>query len=279
MLGTSRAATDATAGETAWRWSQLDVCDAQRCAELVQEERPDVVFHLASKVSGAREPEMVLPMLHSNLLGTVHLLAALQGLGAGRFVQVGSQEEPLAPRDAPPSPYAAAKVCASTYCRLFATLYGVPVGVARVFMVYGPGPQDTNKLVPYVVRSLLGGEPARLMSGERLVDWIYVEDVAAGLMRLGERLEQTWQSGRRTIEVDLGSGTATSVRDVVEQLLLATGKGAEAVSYGAVPDRAREVEVTAAVEATEEALDWRPRVSLEQGLQRTVAWFREHSEP
>ncbi len=77
----------------------------------------------------------------------------------------------------PGSPYAAAKTAVASYGRMFHALYGLPIVHLRVFMVYGPGPQDITKLVPYVTGCLLRGEPPRLSSGTREIDWIYIDDV------------------------------------------------------------------------------------------------------
>ena len=125
--------------------------------------RPDFVFHLAGLVKGARDRALVLPALEANLTATVRLLDAAAAHGCRRFVQVGSLEEPPIdqPATAPASPYAAAKTAATAYSRMYAELYAVPVAIARVFMVYGPGPQDDQKLVPYVTRALLAGIDAQ----------------------------------------------------------------------------------------------------------------------
>ncbi len=268
--------SDPAPGVAADRLVALDVTDPVQCARVLDEHRPEVVFHLASRVTGSRDGELVLPMLHANLIGTVHLLAALHAAGrGGSFVQVGSQEEPRGAEESPASPYAAAKSAATIYCRLFAALYGVPVGVARVFMVYGPGHQDENKLVPYVIRCLLAGEPAKLMSGNRRIDWVFVDDVARGLARLAEALPREHAPGRRALEIELGSGALASVREVAERLaeLLPEGPRPE---LGAVADRAGEIERRADLAAAA-AIGWRPQVGLDEGLARTVEWFRGRS--
>jgi nucleoside-diphosphate-sugar epimerase len=260
-------------GRSAVPWTALDVSEREQCRALVERERPDVIFHLASHVSGSRESDLVLPMLHANLLGTVHLLGALQEVGTGRFVQVGSQEEPRTWADAPVSPYAAAKLGASAYCRLFAELYGVPVGVARVFMVYGPGPQDETKLVPYVITTLLRGRDPALMSGSRKVDWVYVGDVVEGLVRLAEGLADGCQTGRPAREVEIGTGVATPVHEVARALSRLIGGDARP-RFGAVEDRAAELERVADLGVTERILGWVPEVELDRGLRQTVEWFR-----
>ena len=111
-----------------------------------------------------------------------------------------------------------AKTAATAYCRMYAELYAVPVAIARVFMVYGPGAQDDNKLVPYVTRALLEGRSPSLSSGVRAVDWIFVEDVVEGLVRIAER------DGVVGRVIDLGTGELATVADVVRKLYRLAGR-------------------------------------------------------
>lgn len=266
-------------GEPTLHWHQLDLGDSAAVEEMVRLTRPEIVLHLASHVAGARGLELVLPTFHANLASTVYLLAAATRVGCRRFVLAGSLEEPE-PGDglpgaglpgaglpAPASPYAAAKAAAASYARMFRKLYGTPVVLARLFMVYGPGQQDVKKLVPYVILSLLQGEEVRLSSGTRPVDWVYVDDVADGLLRLAvtEGLE-----GRR---VDLGSGDLVTIRRVVEKLFELVAPGAEP-EFGGLPDRPYEQVRAADVGETEKVLGWRPSVALDQGLVATVDYYR-----
>jgi nucleoside-diphosphate-sugar epimerase len=266
---TSRASAPADAHAQPVEWHRLDPGDAGAVRALFARLRPDVVFHLAAVVKGSRDRALVLPAFAANLASTVALLDAAAEHGARRFVQLGSLEEPPIdqPAQAPASPYAASKTAATAYCRMYAELYGLPVAIARVFMAYGPGPQDEQKLVPYVIRSLLDGAVPELSSGARAVDWIYVEDVAAGLLRIAATDGVT---GR---VVDLGSGELHTVADVVRRLYRLAGRTDEP-PFGTRGDRALEQVRRADVEATDALLGWRPTVDLDRGLRRTLDWFR-----
>ncbi len=243
------------------RWRRADLADAAAVQALVAEVEPTLVFHLASWVSGRRELDAVLPALRDILTGTVNLLTATTRSGCGRVVLAGSMEEPD-PGAAPGSPYAAAKSAATTYARLFETLYGAPLVTARIFMAYGPGQRDATKLVPASIHAALAGERPRISSGRRRVDWIYVDDVVEGLVALGAA------PGIEGETLDLGSGELVSVRDVVERICRSCGSAGPAV--GALPDRPREVERRADVERTAQRIGFRPRVGLDEGLERTI---------
>ncbi len=254
-------------------WHRLDLADETAVAELVEATRPEIVFHLASRVAGGRDLELVPPTFQANLASTVHLLTAATRQGCRRFVQVGSLEEPE-PGEAmpvPSSPYAAAKMAASGYARMFHALYGTPVVLARLFMVYGPAQKDLHKLIPYVILSLLDGREPKLGSGVREVDWIYVGDVVDGLIRAAAR---DGNEGRR---VDLGSGRLVTIRGVVEELYRQLAPGAEP-PFGSLEDRPMEQVRRARADETEQLLGWRPETSLQPGLAATVDWYRRELE-
>jgi UDP-glucose 4-epimerase len=133
-------------------------------------------------------------------------------------------------------------------------------------MTYGPGQLATRKLVPYVTLALLAGEPARISSGRRLVDWIYVDDVAAAFLAAGSAPAEA--DGRT---FDVGSGELTSVGEVAEEIRAIVGRGE--LELGAQPDRPREQEPVADPEPSASVLGWRATTPLAEGLRRTVEWY------
>jgi UDP-glucose 4-epimerase len=245
-----------------------DLSDLDDCRRALADTRPDCILHLAGHPFGARELSRVLPTLRDNLVATVNLLTAAAEAQTGRLVITGSLEEPAGELDpVPSSPYAASKWAGSVYARMFSRVYSLPVVIARVFMVYGPGQAEATKLIPSVIASLSRGEAPRISSGERPVDWIYVEDVVTGLLLAAD----TEGLDGRTI--DLGTGVLTTVGDVVRQLATSF-PGAPAPLFGAVPSRPFEQVRAADVEATRRALDWAPGTTVAEGLAATVAWAR-----
>jgi nucleoside-diphosphate-sugar epimerase len=219
---------------------------------------------------GAPDLQHVLPTFRANLQSSVSLLTAAAENGCKRLVMTGSLAEPEPSRGEmfPVAPYAAAKWASSGYARMFHALYGVPAVLARVFMVYGPAQKDLSKLIPYAILSLLQGKSPAISSGERLVDWIYVDDVVEAYLAL---------AGAPGIEgqtVEIGSGKLVSIREIVGQVAHLVG-GMEP-TFGALPDRPMEPVRIADVAQTRERIGWSPRTQLTEGLSRTVEWYKEH---
>lgn len=252
-----------------WSHSRLDLADGPAVDKLFADVRPEYVMHLASCVTGKREVEWVRETLVGNLVSAVHVMTAAQAVGTTKCVIAGSLEEPDPSESdpVPASPYAASKWCASGYARMIHALYGTEIAVARIFMVYGPGQEDTSKLIPYVCLSAGRSEPPRLMSGGRPVDWIYIDDVVEGLIRLMHR--GPVDGGY----VDLGSGHLVTTGDVARKICTIAGTAVEP-EFGAIPDRAMEQVRVADVESTESSLDWKAGTELERGLALTYRWYQ-----
>ena len=253
-------------------WVCLDLTDLAAVRNLMNKIRPDFIFHLASHIDGRRELEAVLPTFENNLKSTICVLTAAQQSGCcKRLVISNSQEEPdrSDANPVPSSPYAAAKFAASAYARMFHALYGLPVVIARVFMVYGPEQKDRRKLVPYCILKALKGEAPELSSGLRRVDWIYISDLVDGLTQLGCR------AGIEGETIDLGSGHSHTIKAVVEEILQQIDPTIQA-RFGVIADRLMEQERRANQSETKRKLDWQAQVALEEGLARTIEWYREH---
>jgi nucleoside-diphosphate-sugar epimerase len=251
------------------RWEEADLTSEAAVRALVGRLQPDVVLHLASEVSGSRAAELVAPMLHANLVAAVNVMLACHEAGC-RVVLAGSMEEPDLgdPAAVPQSPYAAAKWAALAYARMFRALYELQVVHLRVFMVYGPGQRDLRKLVPYVTTSLLRGEEPELTHGAREVDWVYVDDVAEAFVAAA------FAPGAAGASFDIGSGELVSVRSLAMRLSRLVGGDVEP-RFGALPPRELERVRVADPTSAAAVLDWRPCTSLDDGLARTVAFYRD----
>jgi len=257
-------------GTDGLRWWHADLADYTSARDLLTEIRPDLIFQLTTHGWGAPDLKHVVPTLRNDLMATVNVMAVATELKVHRIVVAGSLEEPQddgAGHCVPSSPYAAAKCAIGLYARMFHRLYGSPVVVARIFMTYGPG-QPTQKIVPHVIRALLQEQSPELADGRRLIDWIYVDDVVAGLLATAQAPHVTGRT------IDIGSGTLVSIRQVVEQIETLLGSAARPV-FGALPVRMMQPTRAANTAAAHALLDWRAATPLAEGLALTAEWYRE----
>jgi UDP-glucose 4-epimerase len=247
-------------------WLQADLSDPAAAHEVHAEAAPEIVYQLCGHADASRERELVYPTLTSDVLTSVHLLMAAAERPVHRFIMTASLEEPES-GGVPTSPYAAAKLASTSYGRMFQLLYQVPVVLIRPYMTYGPG-QSERKIIPYLVRTLLDGRSPQLGDGDRLVDWIYVEDVVDGF------LAAAMADGVEGMTFDLGSGTLISIRDMARTATRLTGASTEP-RFGTAALRAHERMRVAVLDTTKNRLQWTPTTSLDQGLQKVVDFYRQ----
>ncbi|MGH6609107.1 MAG: NAD-dependent epimerase/dehydratase family protein [Burkholderiaceae bacterium] len=256
---------------------EADLTDCESTRRVFAAAKPDLVFHVAGHSHGMPQLDQVQPALASNLVATVNLLTVAAEIGCERVILTGSHDEPdpnEASADAfvPASPYAASKLAANLYARMFHALFQVPVSVARIYMAYGAGQRNLNKLIPYVILSVLRGQAPRLSSGTRPMDWIYIDDVISGLLAVAESGTLDGQT------VGLGTGVVHTSRQAAERLVALMNSGIT-LEFGAVPDRQHERARYCDLADTRAKIDWNPVVSFDEGLQRSISWYRDHVAP
>lgn len=252
------------------QWIAADASDAARMARLFEQTRPDIVFVLASDSRGGPDLDLVQPSLQNDVTATVNILVEATRRKCGHVVVTGSFEAPEGPaRSAvPSSPYAAAKWVVGGYARMFSRLYGLPVSILSPMMTYGPG-QKSYKIVPSIIQALLRNQMAKLGSGRRPVDWVYVDDVVEAFVRTaaGKPLNDA---------IDLGSGKLVSIRDCALLIGGILGRS-HLLEFDSARDRPHEEVKAADTHPAAERLDWRATTALADGLKMTVAAFESQS--
>lgn len=255
-------------------WRRCDLTDSDAVRALMDEEAPDFVLHLAGAPFAAQKVEHLLTTFDANLRATVVVAEAmLRRGGTGRLVTMGSMEEPSADEGAESvmSPYAASKWASTLYTQLCYERFGLEWANLRVFTVYGPRQQLMNKLVPATILAAARGERPWIGSPERWMDFVYIDDVADAVLAAAVRREALG----RTIEI--GSGEAITVAELAAKICQRTNP-AVAPRLGS-GDNVNEVVRRADIQDAERYLNWRPSLTLEEGLDRTIEWYRTLAEP
>jgi dTDP-glucose 4,6-dehydratase len=252
-----------------------DICDTALVAEVMR--GVDLVVHFAAESHVDRSILGAADFVLTNVLGTQNLLQAALEAGVGKFVHVstdevyGSIEHGSWTEDhvlEPNSPYSASKASSDLVARSFFRTHGLPVCVTRCSNNYGPY-QFPEKVVPLFVTNLLDGRKVPLYGdGLNVRDWLHVDDHCRGIQLVAE-------SGRPGEIYNIGGGTELTNRELTEKLLEAVGAGwdsVEPVEDRKGHDRRYSVDIT---KITEE-LGYAPRVSFEDGLASTVAWYTDN---
>jgi UDP-glucose 4-epimerase len=221
-----------------------------------------------SYFSGGRD------LIGAHFEGVQNLLDTVDRDCLKRFVQIGSSDEygaATAPqseeaREAPISPYSLAKVAATHFLQMLWRTDQFPAVTLRLFLTYGPG-QGQQRFLPQIIRGCLQDRRFPVSGGGQLRDFCYVDDVVEGILRA---LETPAVCGR---VVNLASGTPETIRSMIEKVRAIVGQGQP--DFGQIPYRTGEnMALWADINLARELLGWAPPVPLEEGLARTIEYYR-----
>lgn len=260
-----------------------DITDRDFVEGLFEEHIFDEVINFAAESHVDRSIEDPSVFLKTNVLGTQVLLDASRKKGKIRFHQVSTDEVyGDLPLDNPDlffteetpirtsSPYSASKASSDLLVQAYHRTYGLPVTISRCSNNYGPY-QFPEKLIPLMITRALADQPLPVYGkGENVRDWLYVEDHCSaidGILRYGT-VGEVYNVG--------GHNEKTNIH-IVRTILKELGKPEALISY--VPDRlGHDLRYAIDPEKIHRAIGWLPKTPFEEGIRRTIRWYRDHPE-
>ncbi len=277
------------AGSNLYSFEQADIRDRAALDRIFATHRPDAVMHLAAESHVDRSIDGPGAFIETNVTGTYKMLEAARAYwvaqgrpDAFRFHHISTDEvfgslgptgkftedTPYDPR----SPYSASKAASDHLVRAWGETYGLPVVLTNCSNNYGPY-HFPEKLIPVVILNALQGKPIPVYgAGENVRDWLYVEDHADALLlvleqgRLGRSYNIGGENERRNIDL------VRTICAILDRKRPKTGSYADQITF--VTDRPGH-DARYAIDPTRirEELGWRPSVTVEEGLERTVEWY------
>jgi len=277
-----------------YRFVQADIRDADATEAAIAQAAPDAIMHLAAESHVDRSIDGPGVFMQTNIMGTYNLLQSARALwerkgrpASFRFHHISTDEvfgslpkDPAVkftettPYD-PRSPYSASKASSDHLVRAWAETYGLPVVLTNCSNNYGPY-HFPEKLIPVIILNALAGAPLPIYGdGSNIRDWLYVEDHADALLtvltrgqvgrsyNIGGENERTNLELVQTICAILDEKRPGN-RPYAEQITFVTDRPGHDARYAIDPSRIR----------TE--LGWRPSVTVEEGLARTVQWYLDN---
>ncbi len=264
---------------------EADLCDADEVARVLAENAVDSVYHLAAETIVETVQASPVQGFESNVRGTWTLLQACRERGVERVVFASSdkaygahdelpyrEEFPLQPT----APYEASKAAADLIARSYWHSYGLPVAVTRFANIYGGGDLNFSRLIPEAVSAAVDGRAPVLRSdGSPERDFLYVEDATSAYLVLADNLHRDDVRGEA---FNAGGGCSFAVGDVVATIARLSGTGVEPDIRGTGNPEGEIDRQWVDPTKIRERLGWEPSVGLEDGLQKTIGWYREHPE-
>ena len=241
----------------------------------------EAVYHLAAFVSVPASMEDPAACYETNIMGSLNVLQAAAQAGARRVVLAssaavyGERDDIVSEGDrpAPLSPYAASKLSMEHLAQMFTRAYGLATVCLRFFNVFGPRQSPDSPYaaaIPRITQDLIDKNQATILGdGGQTRDFVYIEDVVQGIIKASE------VEGVRGEVFNLAGGKSISIHGLVD-ILHRFFPEAKEPEYG--PAREGDIRFSQAdITKATEALGYRPEVTVEEGLQRTVEWFRAQS--
>jgi dTDP-glucose 4,6-dehydratase len=267
---------DAVRDDARFRFVRGDICDGATVNELAGE--ADVIVNFAAESHVDRSLEAPGQFILTDVYGTFVLMDAARAHGHERFLQVSTDEvygevssghsvegDPLQPR----SPYSASKAGGELQVQAYRTSYGFPAIVTRGSNTYGPY-QYPEKIIPLFITNAIDDRPLPIYGdGGAVRDYLYVEDHARGI-------DRALRDGVVGMDYNIGAGGETDGITVADTVLRLLGKPDSLKQF--VRDRLGHDRRYAIDSARLRNMGWQPRVSFEEGMQRTVAWFATHED-
>ncbi|MEC9103165.1 MAG: dTDP-glucose 4,6-dehydratase [Pseudomonadota bacterium] len=286
------------ADQPGYVFEQADIRDLPALKRIFADHQPDAVMHLAAESHVDRSIDGPGAFIETNVMGTYNMLEAArdywiaQGRPEGfRFHHISTDEVfgslPADPsvmftEDTaydPRSPYSASKASSDHLVRAWHETYGLPVVLTNCSNNYGPF-HFPEKLIPVVILNALAGKPLPIYGrGENIRDWLYVEDHADALLLVLEKgaVGRSYNIGGENARTNLDLvKTLCGILDAkrpradgkpyAEQITFVTDRPGHDARYAIDPSRIRD------------ELGWRPSVTVEEGLDRTVQWYLENED-
>ena len=286
-------------GNPRYQFQQVDICDADKLADVFTMFKPDVVMHLAAESHVDRSIDGPTAFIQTNIVGTYTLLEAArqywQGLEESkkthfRFHHISTDEvygDLEGTTDlftettsyAPSSPYSASKASSDHLVRAWQRTYGLPTIVTNCSNNYGPY-HFPEKLIPLVILNALDAKPLPVYgNGQQIRDWLFVEDHARALYKVvtegvvGETYNIGGHNEKQNIEV------VKTICKILDELKPQANGQAYASLITFVKDRPGH-DLRYAIDATKIAkeLGWVPEETFETGIRKTVLWYLENLE-
>lgn len=257
-----------------------DICDRDSLKQAMT--GTAVVFHLAALIAIPYSYHAPASYIRTNVEGTLNVLQAARELGVERVVHTSTSEVYGTARYVPineahplqgQSPYAASKIGADKFVEAFHLSFGLPVVTVRPFNTFGPR-QSARAVIPTIIAQCLTGSVVRLGSLHPTRDLNYVADTVKGFL-----LAAT-SPGAIGRTINIGSGREISMGDLAELIIRLVGCSVvvESEALRVRPEKSEVERLLADSTLARNLLGWQPSTPLEEGLNLTIDWMREHLE-
>lgn len=249
---------------------------------VLNEYEIDTVFHVGAQAIVGTANRNPLSTFEANIRGTWHVLEACRRTSHVKRIVVASSDKAYGDQEILPynermplqgrHPYDVSKSCADLIAQAYYHTYGLPVCITRCGNLYGEGDTNFNRIVPQTILSVLRGQaPVIRSDGTYIRDYFYVGDAVSAYMLLAEKMESEGLLGEA---FNFSNEIQLTVLDLVNKILTIMGSNLEPVILNQGKHEIRHQYLDAS--KARKLLGWSPRYTIDEGLKRTVEWYRTY---
>ncbi|MDH6563408.1 CDP-glucose 4,6-dehydratase [Bacillus sp. TBS-096] len=255
--------------------------DMQTIERALGEYEIDTVFHLAAQAIVGVANRHPVSTFEANILGTWNVLEACRRQPLIKRVIVASSDKAYGDQEQLPydedmplngkHPYDVSKSCADLISHTYYNTYGLPVCITRCGNLYGGGDLNFNRIIPQTIQLVLEGKAPEIRSdGTFIRDYFYIEDAVKAYLLLAEKMEEKGLAGEA---FNFSNEIQLTVLELVDKILKAMGSELKPRILNQGTHEIKHQYLSA--EKARKLLDWKPDYSIDEGLEKTIKWYRE----
>ncbi len=257
-----------------------DILDYSKINKFIKDSDIEICFHLASSSlveEGQRHPYQTFKV---NTEGTLNILESARNNNLEKIIIASTSHvygrnkapyfESYTPR--PTRPYETSKACTDIIAQSYAESFDLPVLIPRFVNIYGPGDLNFQRLIPKTIKSVLENSNPKMWGGEAIRDYLFIDDAIEAYLLLAQI--DVSDVGKNRI-FNFGSSNVTSVEDLIKKIIMISGKDLKIKKVSDEREGEIDLQYVSFAKATK-LLEWKPKITLEEGLQQTLNWYKKY---
>ncbi len=258
--------------------------DFNQVNDIIKKNNIKVIFHLAAQPLVEVGQTNPLKTFEVNIQGTWNVLEAARENQVEKVIVASTVhvygDNPKVPYKEeyfpqPSRPYETSKACADLLAQVYADTYNLPVEIPRFVNIYGPGDINFSRLIPKVIKNILEDKSPEIWDIGSIRDFLYIDDAIRAYLILAEKDLPKTKRGR---VINFGTGKPVLIADVVEKILEISKQSSIKVKIETTPsDRSNEIKKQyVSIRKAKKELGWSPKISLDEGLNKTFQWYKKN---
>jgi len=258
------------------KFYELDICDS-KVSQIFQEEKPEIVFHLAAQIDVRKSVEDPIQNAKVNILGTLNILENCPKISVKKFIFTSSGGAVYGDTDTIPTPethpenpelpYGTTKLAVEKYLYFYQKTFGLNHTVLRLANVYGPRQSSQGEggvIAIFCDKMLKDNQPVINGDGKQSRDFIHINDVVEAALLATEK--------EKSGIYNIGTGEEISINEIFRKIKELTNSGCQEIHGMTKPGEQKRSCLD--FSKAKKELNWQPKYSLEQGLKKTIEWFK-----